>query len=78
MDVTIRRPTGGLVITIENPDGLETGVAELLVDGVPAGRGVVAFPADGRDRRVLVRLGAKNRDTPPPDETIDTATLSKG
>ena len=30
VDVTIRRPGGGLVITIENPDGVETGVAELL------------------------------------------------
>ncbi len=59
VDVTIRRPGGGLVITIDNPDGVETGVSELLVDGVPEGHGVVAFPADGRDRRVVVRLGSK-------------------
>jgi cyclic beta-1,2-glucan synthetase len=57
VDVTIRRPEGGLVITIENPDGVETGVAELRVDGVSRPPGVIAFPTDGRDRRVVVRLG---------------------
>lgn len=72
VDVTIRRPGGGLVITIENPDGVETGVTELLADGVPEGHGVVAFPTDGRDRRVVVRLGSKTREVPPRDETIGT------
>ena len=72
MDVTIRRPGGELAITIENPDGVETGVTELLVDGVPEGHGVVAFPADGRERRVIVRLGSNMREGPPRDETIGT------
>ena len=72
VDVTIRRPGGGLVITIENPDGVETGVAELLVEGVPEGHGVDAFPVDGRDRRVVVRLGSNKREVPPRDETIGT------
>jgi hypothetical protein len=72
VDVTIRRPGGGLAITIENPDGVETGVTELLVDGVPEGHGVVAFPVDGRDRRVVVRLGSSQREVPPRDETIGT------
>jgi cyclic beta-1,2-glucan synthetase len=57
VDVTIRRPGGRLVITIENPDGVPTGVAERRIDGASADDAVVAFPADGRDRRVVVRLG---------------------
>jgi cyclic beta-1,2-glucan synthetase len=72
VDVTIRRPGGGLAITIENPDGVETGVTELLVDGVPVDPAVVAFPADGRERRVVVRLGSNTREVPPRDETIGT------
>jgi cyclic beta-1,2-glucan synthetase len=72
VDVTIRRPGGGLAITIENPDGVATGVTELLVDGVPVDPAVVAFPADGRERRVVVRLGSNTREVPPRDETIGT------
>jgi cyclic beta-1,2-glucan synthetase len=61
VDVTIRRPEGGLSITIENPDGVETGIAERWVDGVAVDEAIVAFPADGRDRRVIVRLGPETR-----------------
>jgi cyclic beta-1,2-glucan synthetase len=61
VDVTIRRPEGGLSITIENPDGVETGIAERWVDGVAVDEAIVAFPADGRDRRVIVRLGRETR-----------------
>jgi cyclic beta-1,2-glucan synthetase len=61
VDVRIRRPGGELAITIENPDGVETGIAERWVDGVAVDEAVVAFPADGRERRVIVRLGAEKR-----------------
>jgi cyclic beta-1,2-glucan synthetase len=61
VDVTIRRPGGGLSITIENPDGAETGIAERWVDGVAVDEAIVAFPADGRNRRVIVRLGPETR-----------------
>jgi cyclic beta-1,2-glucan synthetase len=61
VDATIRRPGGGLAITIENPDGVETGIAERWVDGVAVDEAVVAFPADGRERRVIVRLGPEKR-----------------
>src|SRR3970040_1008166 len=64
VDVTIRRPGGGLAIAIENPDGVETGIAECWVDGVAVDQAVVAFPADGRERRVTVRLGPEKRPTP--------------
>jgi len=57
VDATIRRPGGGLAITIENPDGVETGIAGRWVDGVAVDEAVIAFPADGRERRVIVRLG---------------------
>lgn len=61
VDVTIRRPGGRLAIAIENPDGVETGVAERWVDGVAEDRGVVAFPVDGRERQVTVRLGREKQ-----------------
>jgi hypothetical protein len=61
VDATIRRPGGGLAITIENPDGVETGIAERWIDGVAVDEAVVAFPADGRERRVIVRLGPEKR-----------------
>jgi cyclic beta-1,2-glucan synthetase len=60
-DVTIRRPGGGLAITIENPEGVETGIVERWVDGAPVNETVVAFPADGRQRRVTVRLGRERQ-----------------
>lgn len=44
-DVTIRQPGGTLAITIENPDGVETGIAERWVDGVVEDQAVVVFPA---------------------------------
>ena len=56
--VTLRRAQGTLAITIENPDGVSTGVAECWVDGVAQERAIVAFPTDGRERHVTVRLGA--------------------
>jgi hypothetical protein len=59
--VTIRRPGGGLSITIENPDGVENGIAERWVDGVSVDEAVVAFPADGRRRRIIVRLGPEEQ-----------------
>src|SRR3989338_3119458 len=70
VDVTIRRPGGGLAIAIENPDGVETGIAECWVDGVAVDQAVVAFPADGRERRVTVRLGPEKRPTPLQNEDV--------
>jgi cyclic beta-1,2-glucan synthetase len=72
VEVTIRRPGGGLAITIENPDGVETGVAELLIDGVAEDQAFVAFPADGRERRIVVRLGSVRQAAPPPNESVGT------
>jgi cyclic beta-1,2-glucan synthetase len=70
VDVTIRRPGGGLSITIENPDGAETGIAARWVDGVASDNAVVAFPVDGRERRVVVRLGPADRSGPRGDQNV--------
>jgi cyclic beta-1,2-glucan synthetase len=70
VDVTIRRPGGCLVITIENPEGAAGGIAERWVDGVAVGEGVVAFPVDGRDRHVIIRLGTEKSPASPPAENV--------
>ena len=49
-------PSGELAISIEDPDHLGRGVAELTVDGMPAKGARVAFPTDGSVRDVRVRL----------------------
>ena len=68
VDVTIRQPGGSLHITIENPDGVESGVAEQWVDGVAVDQDLVAFPLDGSARQVIVRLGPAKRLAPLRDE----------
>ena len=53
--VTIKGPAGSLSITIQDPERLGQGLAEITVAGVPAGT-KVAFPTDGSVRQVEVRL----------------------
>jgi cyclic beta-1,2-glucan synthetase len=55
--VTLKRASGTLAIAIENPDGVSTGIVECRVDGVAQEQAIVAFPTDGRERRVTIRLG---------------------
>ncbi len=57
-EISVRGPAGALVISIEDPDGVGTGVASLAVDGGLTDDIVVSFPQDGHDRHVLVKLGA--------------------
>ena len=70
MNVTVRQPGGTLQITIENPDGVERGVAEQWVDGVAVDQGFVAFPLDGSVRKVIVRLGPAKESARPRDELV--------
>ncbi len=56
VDVHIRRPTGSLRISIENPDGLQTGDVDLQVDGTRVDSAVVHVPEDGRDLQVIARI----------------------
>jgi cyclic beta-1,2-glucan synthetase len=59
VEARVRGPEGTLAITIENPEGVGLGVAELLVDGTPARDPIVPFPVDGAERQVVVRLGKR-------------------
>jgi cyclic beta-1,2-glucan synthetase len=59
VEARVRGPEGTLAITIENPEGVGLGVAELLVDGTPARDPIVPFPVDGSERQVVVRLGKR-------------------
>ena len=70
MDVTIRQPGGSLQITIENPDGVESGVAEQWVDGVAVDQAFVTFSLDGSTRHVIVRLGPAKRSAPLRNEPV--------
>ena len=66
------------MIAIENPDGVETGIAERWVDGVAVDEAGVAFPTDGRARRIIVRLGPETRSARLLNENAgarDTATV---
>jgi cyclic beta-1,2-glucan synthetase len=77
VNVTIQRPGGALAITIENPDGVETGIAERWIDGVAVDEGVVEFPADGRVRRVLVRLGHERQPAVRRDEEVSARSSAE-
>jgi cyclic beta-1,2-glucan synthetase len=68
VEATIRRPGGSLQISIENPDGVERGIAEQWVDGVEVEPACVPFPLDGSARHVIVRLGPANQPAPLQDE----------
>ncbi len=70
VNVTVRQPGGTLQITIENPDGVERGVAEQWVDGVAVDQGFVAFPLDGSVRKVIVRLGPAKESARRRDELV--------
>ena len=58
------------MITIENPDGVESGIAERWVDGVAVDPAVVVFTVDGRDRHIIVGLGSEKPSAPPGDEKV--------
>ena len=50
------RGSGGLVVHIEDPDGLGTGHVEVIVDGKACAGRRVKFPTDGTTRHVQVRI----------------------
>jgi cyclic beta-1,2-glucan synthetase len=54
--VKIAGPRGSLAISIEDPEHLGRGLAEVLVDGSLIDGARVAFPLDGSTRKVRVRL----------------------
>ncbi|OUC07323.1 hypothetical protein RY27_15565, partial [Litorilinea aerophila] len=44
-------------IQVENPDGVNRGVASVLVDGEPAADGAIPLVDDGQEHHVQVRMG---------------------
>jgi cyclic beta-1,2-glucan synthetase len=77
VDVTIQRPGGKLAITVENPDGISTGVSEISIDGVAGEHAFVAFPTDGGERHVIVRIGPKRAEVVPDQDAGAQATPVK-
>ncbi|EQB02179.1 cellobiose phosphorylase [Sphingobium baderi LL03] len=59
---TLRGKQGCLCIRIDNPDGLSTGILEILVEGVPWQGGDVSFSTDGTTRQVEIRLRRPDRE----------------
>ena len=45
------------VVEVENPDGVDRGVASIVVDGRPAAAGPIAPRPAGSVCRVIVRMG---------------------
>ncbi len=67
-EARIRRPTGSVVIQVENADGLGTGHIEVSVDGKVSADRRVGFPTDGATCHVRVRIrSATTNDAVPPD-----------
>ncbi|MAE97341.1 MAG: cellobiose phosphorylase [Deltaproteobacteria bacterium] len=56
-EAVLRGPAGTLQISIEDPEGVGRGVAEVKIDGEVQPDATVPFPEDGRDCKVCVRLG---------------------
>jgi len=56
--LTWRRGTTTWEVSVENPDGVQRGVAEVTLDGHPAPGGGVTLVDDGAVHRIRVRLGA--------------------
>jgi cyclic beta-1,2-glucan synthetase len=50
-------------IVVENPDHVSRGVAELWLDGGPVPVPAIILQDDGRDHRIVVRLGHPTEDT---------------
>jgi cyclic beta-1,2-glucan synthetase len=55
----MRFPGGTLDLRIENPEGIGSGVREILVDGQRLDERVVQIPVDGQQHAVVVRLGGR-------------------
>jgi cyclic beta-1,2-glucan synthetase len=55
-EARITRPTGVLIIRVEDPDGLGTGTVTLTVDGKRSDGETVRFPTDGTTHLVHARI----------------------
>jgi len=64
--IKVEGPAGALAISIEDPEHLGQGTAELSVDGRPFKGTKIAFPSDGTIRNVRVTLTTKSQVRPEP------------
>lgn len=55
-EATLNGSTGSLQIRIDNPDGLQTGEAQITIDGQLWYRATVPFPGNGLTSKVKVLL----------------------
>jgi cyclic beta-1,2-glucan synthetase len=55
-EARITRPTGALVIRVEDPNGLGAGDMTITVDGKRRVGETVAFPTDGTTHQVHIRI----------------------
>jgi cyclic beta-1,2-glucan synthetase len=62
-ELTYRRGETMYHVTVENPDGVEHGVREVLLDGKPVTCGRVPLADDGREHQVRVRMGVSPSET---------------
>jgi cyclic beta-1,2-glucan synthetase len=62
-EITYRHHSATYHIVVENPDRVESGVSQLIIDGVEAPGGVMPLVDDGRTHEVRVLLG-KQRSKP--------------
>ena len=63
-EARITRPTGALLIRVEDPDGLGSGNVTITVDGEHRVGETVAFPTDGTTHQVHVRICPTRIDVP--------------
>ncbi len=68
--ILLRGPQGTLALSIEDPDHLGTGRAEITVDGVSTKGDTVRFPGAGQTRTVRVRIFPRPQSATPPDPPV--------
>ncbi|MEP7065738.1 MAG: glucoamylase family protein [Gemmatimonadota bacterium] len=60
-EIEYRHGTSTYVIGVRNPDGVQTGIANVQVDGREIDDGVVTLADDGRRHEVIVTMGVRAR-----------------
>jgi cyclic beta-1,2-glucan synthetase len=72
-EARVSRPTGDLVIRVEDPDGLGTGNVTITIDGERRIGETLEFPADGTTHQVHVRICPARTENPRSTEESSVA-----
>jgi cyclic beta-1,2-glucan synthetase len=75
-EARITRPTGALIIRVEDPDGLGAGYVTITVDGEHRVGETVEFPTDGTTHHVHVRISPARAVGPRHSEDLSEAKSS--